>query len=346
MFLINEQNANEWAKLGHRDVFGKTLLDLGEQKPETVVLAADLADATRVSAFGKRFPDRFINVGIAEQNMVGVAAGLALGGKMVFAGTFSTFASMRVCEQIRDDLAYQDLPVKIVGIDSGLATGTLGVTHYGLEDIAVLRALPNMTVLVPSDGASLMKLVWVAAEHPGPVYIRLSGGKPTPIIYREERDFAIGGSCTLAEGRHVAVLATGLMVSRALEAANSLRGEGIRVRVIDMYSIKPIDTAAIQRAADETDLIVTAEEHCITGGLGGAVAEVLAERGNAPRLIRIGLPDEFPHAATHETLLERYGLTGAHIAETIRSARQARGRRTPAGKPAGPREELTRMARR
>lgn len=314
---VNTENLQEWSKIGQRDVFGKTIIDIAQQLEEVVVLTADLSDATRVTAFSKIFPDRFINVGVAEQNMIGTAAGFALGGKIPFVTTFASFASLKVCEQVRDDLAYQNLSVKVVGIDTGVSTGYLGVTHYGWEDIAVLRGIPNMVILSPCDGLSVMKLVWAAAEHDGPVYLRLSGGKPIPIVYEEDRVFKIGESVTIRYGSDITLFATGLMVSQAMDAACKLHVEGIEARVVDMYCIKPIDEKPILAAADETGLIVAVEEHNKTGGLGSAIAEVLAEKGNTPKLIRIALSDQFCNIASHRTLLERYGLTGEGIYKTV-----------------------------
>jgi len=249
--------------------------------------------------------------------MISTAAGFALGGKIPFATTFASFASLKVCEQVRNDLAYQNLSVKVVGIDTGVSSSNLGVTHYGWEDISVLRGIPNMVILSPCDGLSVMKLVWAAAEYDGPVYIRLSGGKPIPIVYEEDRVFEIGESMTVQYGCDVTLFATGLMVSRAVDAARKLHVKGIEARVVDMYCIKPIDEKAILAVADETGLIVAVEEHNKIGGLGSAIAEVLAERGNAPKLIRMALSDQFCNIASHQTLLERYGLTSEGIYSTV-----------------------------
>jgi transketolase len=315
---VTQQDLRTWSEIGHRDVFGQAILELGRQRPDLVVLTADLASATRVSEYGRLFPERFFNVGVAEQNMIGTAAGLALSGKTAFVTTFASFASMRVCEQIRNDLAYQNVSVKVVGIDTGVATANLGVTHFGWEDIAVLRGIPNLVILSPCDGLSVMKLTRLAAGHGGPVYIRLSGGKPVPAVYAEDREFAIGQCATVREGGDVTLIGTGLMVARALEAAGRLQARGISARVLDMYCLKPLDETAVRRAAEETSLIVTVEEHSVIGGLGGAVAEVLAERGNSPRLVRLGLGDRFCHIASHPTLLQRHGLTGDGIFAAVR----------------------------
>jgi len=304
------------SELGFRDTFGREILEIGEMYPNTVVLAADLSDATRVTKFSEKFPNNFIQVGIAEQNMMSIASGLSLNGKMCFCATFASFATLRCCEQVRNDICYQNRNVKIIGIDSGVATGYLGVTHYGLEDIAVMRGISNLTVISPSDCLSLAKLLWEIVKYEGPVYIRLSGGKNIPIIYHEDYEFKIGESVALTEGKDVSIFATGLMVSEALEAASILRKRGIEVKVIDIHTIKPLDIKAIKKAAEETKLIVTVEEHNLTGGLGSAVAEVIAEQGVSSKLVRIGLPDKFiSKFGSHKALLKRYGLTCSNIAD-------------------------------
>jgi transketolase len=314
---INRENIKIFNEIGFRDCFGNAILDIGENCPEVVVMAADLSDACRVTEFSKRFPDRFFQVGIAEQNMVGIAAGLALGGQIAFATTFATFASLRSCEQVRTDTAYPRLNVKMLGIDSGVAVGTLGPTHYAIEDIGVFRCMPNMVVLCPADGLEVIKAAWAAVKHDGPVYIRLSGGKGLKAVYEEDYDFEIGKAVTLKEGMDVTIFATGLMVSRAVHAARSLEEKGVSARVVNMHTLKPIDADVIRKAAKETRLLVTVEEHNIIGGLGSAVAEVLSETGGAPRLVRMGIQDEFPHIGSHDEILARCGLTDTGIVEKV-----------------------------
>jgi transketolase len=323
MLEVNDTNIKMLNDIGYRDCFGKTIIDIGENYPDVVVMAADLSDACRVTEFSKRFPDRFYQVGIAEQNMVGVAAGLALGGKTAFVTSFSTFLSLRSCEQVRTDTAYPRLNVKFLGIDSGVSVGTLGPTHYSIEDIGVLRCIPNMVILCPADGLEVVKAVWAAVEHNGPVYIRLSGGKDLQAIYKEDYKFEIGKSVTVREGYGITLFATGLMVSRALNAAKLLSDNGIEARVVNMHTLKPIDADVIKKAADETKLLVTVEEHNIIGGLGSAVAEVLSETGRSPRLVRLGIKDEFPHIGSHDEILAKCGLTHTGIAETL--MKQMRG---------------------
>jgi len=318
LIKYRKDEIEELNRTGFRDTFGKGILEIGEVDPDVIVLAADLSDATRVTKFSESFTDRYVQLGIAEQNMLSVASGLSLSGKTCFCGSFATFLTLRGCEQIRNDICYQNCNVKIVGIDSGLANGFLGVTHYGLEDIAIARSIPNLLVLSPSDCLSLAKLLWEIARYKGPVYLRLSGGKSIPVIYKEDREFKIGESVVLEEGKDISIFATGLMVSEALKAASILKKDRIYSKVIDVHTIKPIDTKAIIEAAKETELIVAVEEHNLTGGLGSAIAEVIADHGLSSRLLRIGLPDKFIHKYnSHKALLEKYGLVSKNIVKKI-----------------------------
>ncbi len=319
MLTINAVNAKTWSELGERGTFGKTLIEVAREMPEVVVTTADLADATKVREFSKTFPDRFFQIGIAEQNMVGVAAGLALYGKIVFATSFACFSSMRVCEQVRTDVAYPKLNVKIIGSHAGYVMGTLGTTHYAIEDIAIMRAIPNMVILSPADGAEVMKATYAAAKYDGPVYLRFTGGENHPIIHSEEFDFEIGKAITLKEGKDLTIIGTGSLVAEAMDAARLLEKDGISARVLDMHTLKPLDADAVRKAAGETGMIFTAEEHNVIGGLGSAVAEVMAEAGSAAKLVRIGTQDEFVHIATYPTLLDRCGFTSEKIYETIKT---------------------------
>lgn len=317
MITITEENVKTWSELGSRGAFGKVINDIGANDPDVVVLTADLADATKVREFSKLYPERFFQVGIAEQNMIGIASGFALAGKTPFATTFACFASMRVCEQVRTDVCYPQLNVKIVGADGGLVMGTLGTTHYGLEDIGVLRSIPNLVIISPADGAEIVKATWAAARYKGPVYLRLTGGKDLPVIYNQDFDFEIGKAIQLCDGKDVTIIANGAMLYTALQAASLLENKGIHARVLDMHTVKPLDVEAVRKAAQDTRLIVTVEEHSIIGGLGSAVAETLSESGGAPKLIRFGCPDRFGHIATYKTMLERYGLTETNIASVV-----------------------------
>ena len=315
--VVNQKNLELWSSLGSRGAFGVAMMELGETMDDLLVVTADLSDATRVTQFSKKFPEKFLNIGIAEQNMIGVAAGLAKEGKIVFATTFAAFASMRCCEQVRTDMAYMQLNIKLLGADAGVVMGTLGNTHYAVEDLSIMRAMPYMTVLSPSDGLEIIKATFAAARHEGPVYIRLTGGAGNPIVYHDDYDFVIGKAVALREGNDAAIIATGRMVYEAMVAAESLELKGISARVINMHTIKPLDIEVIDKACKETRLIVTVEEHSRIGGLGSAVAEFKTGLEHAPRQILIGLPDSFGKIGTYKDQLERYQLTSAFIASTV-----------------------------
>ncbi len=317
MITINPENIQKWSQLGSRGAFGAAMMELGETMDNLVVLTADLSDATRVTQFKEKFPEKFYNVGIAEQNLVGIACGLAKEGKTVFATTFAAFAAMRCCEQVRTNMGYMKLNVKLLGADGGVVMGTLGNTHYAVEDIAITRAMPNMTVLSPADGLEIIKATIAASRMNGPVYIRLTGAANNPIVYTEDYDFEIGKAVTLKEGTDLTIIATGTMVAESVEAAALLEKKGLSVRLVDMHTIKPLDTDVIRKACSETGAIYTVEEHSTIGGLGGAVAETVSEIAGSPRLVRIGLPDSFGKIGTYRHQLERYGLTGPQIAQRI-----------------------------
>jgi len=318
-------------KAATRDAYGKALLELGRTHRDIVVLDADLSTSTRTAWFGKEFPDRFFNFGIAEANMMSAAAGLAASGKIPFVSTFAVFASGRAYNQYRTSIAYPNLNVKIVATHGGISIGEDGPTHFCIEDIALMRALPNTTVLVPADAVETEAAIKACVEHYGPTYIRL--GRPkVPIIYEdgykwrgEELTFRIGGSVTLKEGEDVALVASGLMVSRALDAAEALAREGIKATVIDLYSIKPIDRKTLTEAAERTGAVVTCEEHNIYGGVGSAVAEVLVETTPVP-MEMVGVKDTFAESGPMEELLTKYGLTAKDIVEAAKKVIERKGR--------------------
>ncbi|MBU0600108.1 transketolase family protein [bacterium] len=299
-----------------RDVYGKTLQKIGSQYPNIIVLDADCSSSTRTSWFARDYPERFFNLGIAEANMMGMAAGLATCGKIVFASTFAIFGSARCFEQVRDSICWTNLNVKIVVTHAGLSVGEDGASHQAIEDVTLMRSLPNMTVIVPVDGIETERAIIKAVETSGPFYIRLGRAK-FPIVLKEDYQFQIGKAVTLREGNDVTIIAVGLMISESLKAALILEKEGISTRVINMSTIKPIDKEVIIKAAQETKAIITAEEHTVIGGLGGAVAEVLGESVSVP-MRRIGIPDVFGFSATPNELLEYFKLTGLHIAQTVR----------------------------
>lgn len=304
------------AEIATREAYGQALVDLGESHSQVVVLDADLAKSTKTINFSKRFPDRFFDMGIAEQNMIGTAAGLAAAGKIPFASSFAVFATGRVYDQIRNSICYPGLNVKIAATHAGLTVGEDGASHQAVEDIALMRVLPNMTIFVPADGPAARAAVKTAAEINGPVYIRLGRSK-LPVLYEDDFDLLPGKAIQLRPGRDVTIFACGIMVAAALKAARRLKGEGISAAVWDMHTIKPLDVAAVIQAAKETGAIVTAEEHSIIGGLGGAVAEILGESIPVP-LMRVGVPDVFGESGPPADLLDKYGLNVEGISRAVK----------------------------
>lgn len=292
------------------------LADAALQNERIVALTADLCTTSGLDRFRSAFPHRLFNVGIAEQNMVGIAAGLAAGGNIPFATTFANFAALRSCEQIRHYMGYMKENVKLVGFGAGFAMGMFGTAHYGTEDMAVIRAINGIVILSPADSGETVKATLAAAEFEGPIYLRLSGVANNPIVYREDYDFMIGKAITLREGTDVAIIATGTMVHSSLKAAQLLEERNLSCKVIDMHTIKPLDENVI-RMACETKLIVTVEEHSAIGGLGGAIAECLAQSDKCPPLLIIGISDEYKPPGDYDYLLEQYGLTPEKIAEKI-----------------------------
>lgn len=300
-----------------RDAFRETVLELAKRNPDIFVLTADMGVAFGFSMIKEKMPGRTVEVGIAEPNMVGIASGLALSGKIPFVFAHSFLLSMRACEQVRTDVCYPKANVKFIGYCGGVAGGVLGNTHHAVEDIGILKSLPNMTLIVPADGIEMGKAVRAAVEYEGPVYIRI-GRSNEPVIYREDYEFKIGKSVLLREGKDVSIIATGLVVGEAIRASKELAKDKIEAQVINIHTIKPLDREAIVKAAQETRGIITIEEHNIFGGLGESVAAVVAEESPVP-VKRIGLPDTFVVIGSHPQLLERYGLTASNI---VRKAKE------------------------
>jgi len=301
-----------------QSAYGEALKDLGSKYTNLVVLDADLSKITQTVHFGKAFPDRFFNVGIAEQDLMGITAGLATTGMIPVAHTYACFATMRACEQVRTFIAYPHLNAKIVAMSAGIEEGWSGVTHQAIEDMAIMRTLPNMTVVAPSDAFLTKKATEAIIRYQGPVYMRL-GRNAFPVIYDEKVSFTLGKAIPLKEGKDVTLIACGIMVEKALRAAEILEKEKIAARVLDMHTIKPLDGGAVLDAAKETGALVTAEDHLVASGLGGAVAEFLAAHWPAP-LERIGLQDTFGETGAPDQLFEKYGMTEKHIAEAARRA--------------------------
>jgi transketolase len=299
-----------------RDAYGQTLAELGEENNSIVVLDADLSGSTKTSTFAKKFPERFFNMGIAEANMVGTAAGLAAAGKIPFVSTFAIFAVGRAWEQVRQSVAYPGANVKIVATHGGVTVGEDGGSHQSVEDIAIMRAVPNMTVIVPADGPETSRAIRAAAAYKGPVYVRLGRNK-VPTVTPEDVPFEIGKGVQLADGTDVTFVTTGLMTGQAVAAAEALKAEGVSARVVHLATVKPLDGEILLKAARETGAIVTAEEHSIVGGLGGAVAEFLGEHCPTP-MKRVGLNDRFGTSGKAEELLKYFGLMPADLAEAAR----------------------------
>ena len=317
MKITGKEN-KQWSRLGSRATYGQAILMLAEKLHNLMVLSADLGNSSGLDRFKATYPDKFLNIGIAEQNMIGVAAGLAKEGSVVFASSFAPFITMRAAEQVRMNMGYMDLNIKTVAIGSGVSMSFLGNSHFGLEDAAIMRSIPNMTVVSPADCAEIVKTVFAAAEYPHPMYIRLTGAVGFPVVYEDDYDFQIGKAVEIKAGTDVSIVATGSMVYESLEAAKILQEVGISVSVLNMHTIKPIDTNALDNLISKGKIIFTIEEHSITGGLGSAVAEYVSSIPNSPVINRIGLPDEFVITAEYRYILEKYGLVGSHIANTIK----------------------------
>jgi transketolase len=299
-----------------RDAYGETLAELGGENEDIVVLDADLSGSTKTGVFAKKFPERFFNMGIAEANMMGTAAGLAAVGKLPFVSTFAIFAAGRAWEQVRQSVAYPRANVKIVATHGGVTVGEDGGSHQSVEDLAIMRAIPNMTVIVPADGMETRAAIRAVAAYKGPVYVRLGRNK-VPTIFDNDYRFEIGKGCEMAGGSDMTFVTTGLMTAQALCAADLLKKDGISARVVHIGAIKPLDGEILLKAARETGAIVTAEEHSVIGGLGGAVAEFLSEHCPT-RLKRVGINDRFGTSGKAEELLKYFGLTPEDLANAAR----------------------------
>lgn len=304
-------------KRATREAYGATLIELANEGVPVVAVDADLSGSTTTAKFAAAYPDRHFNVGIAEQNMIGTAAGLAVEGKVAFTGSFAVFATGRAYDQIRNTVCYSNLDVKVAPTHSGITVGPDGGSHQMLEDIALMRVLPGMRVLVPADAVAARAAIRVAAITPGPFYVRL-GRAAVPVIYGDDYVFELGKARVLREGAHVTLAACGVMVEQALAAAEELALEGVNAEVIDVSTIKPLDTATLVASALKTGAVVTCEEHSIIGGLGSAVAEALGEHAPAP-MARVGVRDVFGTSGEPDELMAHFGLTGADIAEAARA---------------------------
>jgi transketolase len=316
MISFTSANLRMWSRLGPGGAMGLAAMELPILNDKTIFLSADMSSVSGLDRFKSTFPDRFINVGIAEQNLVGIAAGLASEGYSPFAVTYATFFTMRATDQIKVNMGYMKLGVKLIGNFAGFSTGILGPTHMSIEDIAVMRSIPNMTIISPADCGETVKAMLAASEMNSPVYIRLTGSTGMPVVYSEDYVFTIGKAIQLRKGLDITIIATGSMVHHAIKAADLLDEDGISCCVINMHTIKPLDTEAITRVSD-TKLLVSIEEHSIIGGLGGAIAEYISGRCGEKQLLRIGIEDFYPYAGDYSYLLEECGLTAQKIKDRI-----------------------------
>ena len=302
--------------LGQRGAFGYALTEIAKENDEIIALTADLCTTSGLDRFNRAYPERVVNVGIAEQNMIGIAAGISTLGYIPFATTFANFASLRSCEQMRHYMGYMKENIKIVGFGGGFAMGMFGITHYGIEDIASIRSIPNLTILSPADCLETAKATMAAFQLKGPVYLRLTGIMNHPIVYKEDYNFEIGKAIQLKDGSDIAIFATGGMVNQSLQAAKQLEEQGISCKVVNIHTIKPIDKDAIYEALD-VKVIVTVEEHSIIGGLGSTVAEVISDIKEKPPQLMIGVSNEYKPAGSYKFMLEQYSLTDNLIGSKI-----------------------------
>ena len=316
---ISDKELKQWSRIGSRAAFGIAALELGATVDDLIILSSDTSTSAGLERFKKSYPEKFQDVGIAEQNMMGIAAGLASEGVTVYTATFAPFQTMRCCEQIKVNLGYMNHKVCFVGLAGGLVLGNLGYTHCSIEDVAVLRSIPNISVVSPADCGETVKATLAAAEYESSVYIRLTGDAKNPAVYKTDYDFEIGKAITLREGEDITIIAVGTMVYKSLQAAEILSESGLSIAVVNMHTIKPLDTSTIDRVCGTTKLVVTIEEHNVIGGLGSAVAEHKSTLVNAPPQLIIGIPDTYSKAGKYADLLQTYGLTSEQIAENITS---------------------------
>lgn len=317
MTEINSLNARAFSRLGQRGaIFGMAVCDAAKEDERFILLTADLALLSGMDRYVKSFPEKFVNVGIAEQNLLGVTAGLASEGFHPVASTYATFITMRSCEQLRHYFGYMNQKAIIIGSGAGLCQGYAGNTHYTIEDISIVRAIPNISIVSPADAGSAVKIFEEALHTDNATYIRLTGNLNCPIVYKEDYAFPIGKSIQVREGKDITIFATGTMVSSAIKAAEILEEQGVSTTIVDMYSIKPVDKVAILAAKGKC-LMVSVEEHNIHGGLGSVIAEVMTETTGMPKLLRLGIKDVFNHAASYDNLLLQNRLQPKQIAEDI-----------------------------
>ena len=318
MIEFNLKNIKRWMMLSTRNAFGTFLTDLAAEHPEVFAMTADFTKSTGLAKFKEQFPNQFLTAGIAEQNMIALASGIASEGHNVFACSFASFVATRCYEQVKINLGYMQHNVKLVGIASGLGVSYQGNTHYGLDDVSLMRTIPGMTIVVPSDCTEVAKATIALVDYNGPAYLRLVGEGFIPIVNPEDYDFTIGKGIVKREGTDVLMIANGTMVNQSLKVAEDLEKEGVSVAVVNMHTVKPLDTDLIDELVPGKRLVVTLEEGQVNGALGSAVAEHLVTKGSIPKMIRIGIQDTFPHAGSYIFLLEQCGLSVDKIVEKIR----------------------------
>ncbi len=323
MIEFNKRNIRTWSLLGPSGAHGAAAMELAETCPNVLMLTADLCFFSGLERFKETYPDRLYNVGIAEQNMIGIAAGLAKEGFIPFANTYASFCSSRCADQVRVNMSYMKLPIKLIGLTAGYGAGILGATHVSIEDVAVMRALPNITVISPADCTEIIKAMLAAAKTSDPTYIRLTGPMNTPVVYKDDYDFRIGKAITLCKGSDVAIIATGSMVAHSIKTAQLLEDAGIGCTVINMHTIKPLDREAVIVANETHRLIVVAEEHSVIGGLYGAIAELLCQHGIHKPVLPVGIKDMFTAAGSYDRQMSESGLQSNILKDMIVNALNA-----------------------
>lgn len=315
--FLNKNNFKLWAKLGMRASFGMIAQEIANQDDKLMILTADVSTSAGLDRFKRKFSGKYLDIGIAEQNLVGIGAGLASEGFNVVTTTFAPFQTMRCCEQIKVNLGYMKQKVCMVGLASGLVLGTLGYTHCCIEDMGVLRSIPNLTIISPADSGEVAKALIASLKHKNSVYIRLTGGSGISQIYDDDYDFQIGKAITLKKGEDLTIISTGMMVKVGLDVSNILEKNNIKSEVVNIHTIKPIDQEKIQECSKKNKLIITIEEHNTIGGLGTAVSECLAKIGNAPKQISFGINDTYSKGGDYNYLKEKFGLSAELISEKI-----------------------------
>ena len=317
--IINERNIKMWSTIGSRATFGISALELAKKINNLMILTCDVSTSAGLDRYRKTFPEKYLDLGIAEQNMIGIAAGLSSEGYNVITTTFAPFQTIRWCEQIKVNIGYMKQKICMVGIASGLALGNLGYTHCCIEDIGILRSIPGISIISPADSFETIKSLEAAVKCSNSVYIRLTGSKNNPIVYKEDYEFQIGKAIKLREGKDLTIFSSGAMVYTSLKVAEELEKEKVSCNVVNVHTIKPLDIRAIDEAVKKSKFLISVEEHNIIGGLGSAISEHLADISNSPKLLRIGIKDEYSKGGSYDFLKEKHGLSVDKIVKNILS---------------------------